>query len=126
MPPNNWDIFQNQIRTLGESMAKNFDEVKGMLNAFDARVRSIETGEAGCQAIVASRLDAAWKKLDEHTSKLNDTEKIVNTQVLVVDKLIDSQKQLKEILRWILGVITTIFIAIFIALATGQAQVIFK
>jgi hypothetical protein len=116
----------SQVNTLGERMDKSFDEVKGMMSAFDERVRAIEKGEAGCQAIVAGRLDAAWKKLDEHTSKLAEIEKIVSDQVLVVANLITSQKQLKEIMRWVLGIFTMILAAVLIALITGQAQVVFK
>jgi hypothetical protein len=125
MPPGS-SAVQAQLNSLGERMEKNFDEVKAMMNGFDARVREIEKGEAGCQALVSGRIDAAWKKLDEHTSSLKEIENIVSQQVLVVTQLIESQRQLKDIFKWVLGIVTAVIIVIFIGLATGQATVIFR
>lgn len=126
MPPTNWELVLIQIKTLGENVDKRIDEVKGMMSSFDERVRGIEKGEIGCQALVAGRLNAAEKKLDEHTSMLADLEKLVANQVLVVSQLIESQKGLNNILKWVLGIFTAVIIVIVIGLATGQAYVVFK
>jgi hypothetical protein len=126
MPPTNWELILAQLKTLGENTNKNFEEVKGMMSSFDERVRGIEKGEAGCQAMVAGRLDAAEKKLNEHTSDLEKLEKLIADQVLLVTKLIESQKQLKVIMNWALGIGTTVLIAVLIMFATGQATVVFK
>jgi hypothetical protein len=126
MAPTNWELVLIQIKTLGESMNKSFDEVKGAMFNFDERVRGIEKSEVGCQAVVSGRLDAAEKKLDEHTSMLADLEKLVANQVLLVSQLIESQKGLNNILKWILGIFTAVIVVIVIGLATGQAQVVFK
>jgi len=126
MTPGNTATLQFELNSLGERMEKNFDEVKAMMNGFDSRVREIEKGEAGCQAIVTSRLDAAWKKLDEHTDSLKDIEKIVQDQLLIVSQLIESQKQIKDILKWVLGIVTAVIVVVVIGLATGQATVVFR
>jgi len=126
MPPSNWDLVLAQLKTLGDNTVKNFDEVKGMMSGFDNRLRGIEKGEAGCQAVVFGKLDSAWKKLDEHTSELNGLEKLIKDQAMVVQDLIASQKQLKVIMNWALGILTAVIIAVLIMFATGQATVVFK
>jgi len=126
MPPDSTAALQSQLNSLGERIEKNFDEVKAMMNGFDSRVREMEKGEAGCQAITSGRIDAAWKKLDEHTKTLEDIEKIVQDQLLIVSQLIESQKQIKDILKWALGIVTAVIVVVVIGLATGQATVVFK
>ena len=126
MPPANWEIVLAQVKTQGESMNNSFDEVKGMMRAFDERMRDIETGEAGCQAFTTGRLDAAWKKLDEHSGDLKDLKTIVSDQVLLVADIIKYQKQIQKFMNWLLGILTTVMMAVLILFATGRAQVIFK
>ena len=126
MTPGSTAALQSQLNSLGERMEKNFDEVKAMMNGFDSRVREMEKGEAGCQTITSGRIDAAWKKLDEHTDSLKDIEKIVQAQLLIVSQLIESQKQIKDILKWVLGIVTAVIVVVVIGLATGQATVVFK
>src|SRR3989304_618818 len=123
MPPTNWELVLDQIKTLGESMTKGFDEVKGAMSKFDDRVRGIEKGEVGCQAVTFGRLGAAEKKLDEHTTDLKDLEELIRAQAMVVTDLIASQKQLKVIMNWVLGIVTAVIIALIIMFATGQATV---
>jgi len=125
MPPGS-SAVQSQLNSLGERMEKNFDEVKVMMNGFDSRVREIEKSEAGCRALISERIDAAWNKLDEHTTTLKEINEIVTKQVLLVTQLIESQRQLKDILKWVLSIITAVIVVIVIGLATGQATVIFR
>jgi hypothetical protein len=126
MPPTNLELVLAQIKTLGETTNKNFIEVKGMMSDFDERVRGIEKLEFVCQAATGGRLDAAEKKLSEHTSDLDKLEELIRSQALVVQDLITSQKQLKVIMNWALGIITAVIIAVLIMFATGQATVVFK
>lgn len=69
--------LQRQIDNLGERMDKSFAELKDMMRSFDERLLSFnerlhnaENREAGCQPILTARLDAAFRKLDEHERKI--------------------------------------------------------
>jgi hypothetical protein len=117
---------QAQITALAEGMNRGFTEVKFMLQGFDERLRSLETREAGCQPIVQTRIDAAWRRLDEHDTKLNQVltlhQKLAQDQILMTSRM----KDLQGILKWVLGVFTGILLSILGALATGQATIVFK
>ena len=109
---------QAQILALSERMDRNFGEVKAMLQGFDERLRSLENREAGCQPMVQSRIDAAWRKLDDHDTKIS----AANTNHL---HLMNQVKNLYSILNWILGILTLIIGAVAVALVTGRAVIQF-
>ena len=66
--------LQVQVDALGERMDKGIDEIKRMLEAFDGRVRAVETREAGCQPILTGRMDAAWRTIDDHEVRIRTVE----------------------------------------------------
>lgn len=111
--------LQAQIFSLGETMQNGFAEMKGMLQGIETRVRAIENHESGCQPLVTSKLDAAWRKLDEHDVTLKD----LKTTVVEISHT-------NRILKWILGVVTSIFTALFAAivlmLVSGQLTLAVK
>ncbi len=105
-------VSQAQLDALGERMDKGFSEIKEMLKGFDERVRGLETREAGCQPILTSRIDAAWRKIDSHETELGRLTK-------VVDKL-------ETVAKWLLGIIAALISALLIAFFTGKIDIIFR
>jgi len=109
----------SQVDLLGERMDKGFSELKEMLIRYEERLRGVETREVGSFAVVGSRLDAAWKKIDDHTEEI----KILSDTLSGVGK---SAVLLETIFKWLLGVVTAVVIAVVIAFATGRIGVVFR
>lgn len=98
---------------------QGFAEIKGMLTSFDERIRGLETREAGCQPLLTARLEAAWRKLDEHDAEIKTLSALVSTQNNQVSTM-------RGIASWALGLLTLILGAVLVALATGKATLIFR
>lgn len=111
---------------LSERMDRGFTELKTMLQGFDERLRGLETREAGCQPIVQARIDAAWKRLDQHDKELQTLLTLHQTLTQGQVNLTNQVRNLQGVLRWILGVFTGILLAVLSAFATGQATIVFK
>jgi hypothetical protein len=62
---------------------------------------------------MSSRLDAAWRKIDDQAVHLIELQRDLA-------QLTASVAVLQNILRWILGIITSLIVAVLIALATGH------
>lgn len=92
--------MQSQINLLSETMQRGFQELKELLQSIEQRVRTIETSEARCQPMVFSKIDAAWRKIDEHEVKLNGHER----KLAEINDLLQSLRQTNKILTW-LGVV---------------------
>ena len=90
-----------------------FLRLDASIRAIDERLRQAENREAGSHPIITSRLDAAWRKIDEHERELAE----LKTDI---QELTHSAKQLTKILSWILGVITFLICSVLGALATGH------
>ncbi|MBI4928315.1 MAG: hypothetical protein HY835_11155 [Anaerolineae bacterium] len=71
--------LQAQIDSLGERMEKGFEEIKALLRGNEERLRSLETREASCQPLIQSRLDAAWRKIDEHEKEIETLTEIAQS-----------------------------------------------
>ena len=115
MPDTTLRGLQEQINTLGTRMDKGFDEIKSIVSGFDKRVRDVELKEANCNPILTAKVDAAWRKLDEHDGVL----KVLDS---AIDNLKDSVSELahtNKILKWILGVMTAVMTAYLIKLLVG-------
>lgn len=72
--------LQRQISALStrlDQVAADVSEIKAMLKDVEARVRKLETYEAGSHPLLESRVDAAWRKLDEHDKRLDNLNQIV-------------------------------------------------
>lgn len=115
------EALQAQINGLGERMENSFLKVERMLDAIEQRMRGLEQREAGCQPLINSRLDAAWKVIDQHTALLDTMQRSIRQTEAAITKLTNTN----DILKWILGVFSAILAALLIALATGQARIVF-
>lgn len=119
MPPTTNSALQAQILALGERLELGLAEIKTMLNRFDERLRALETRESGCQATLTGSISAAWRKIDEHEAALKNLTALVTAQ--------DNQvKTMKSISVWALGLLTLVLCAVLVALATGQATLVFR
>jgi len=115
MPDTTLRGLQEQINSLGTRMEKNFDEIKAIVSGFDKRVRDVELKEANCNPILTAKVDAAWRKLDEHDGKLKDLDDAIDELKKSVSELTHTNK----ILKWILGILTTLMTAYLIKLLVG-------
>jgi FtsZ-binding cell division protein ZapB len=88
------DALQVQINNLGERMDAGFREVKEAIQAFESRVRAVEQQHAGCQPLLQSRIDAAWRKIDEH-----------DTDIKALHQMVTELKQTNRILTWLGGIL---------------------
>jgi hypothetical protein len=93
--------LQTQIDELGGRMDAGFRELKEMFRDFEERVRVSEQREAGCQPVVQARIDAAWRKIDEHTSDI----KCLNDTIKAMTETISALRHTNRILTWLGGVL---------------------
>lgn len=99
-----------------ERIELGFAKLEAAIKVLDDRQRAAENREAGNTPIMSSRLDAAWRKIDDHETSIRDLRQEVS-------KLMQSVIQLLSILRWMLGIFTSLIVAILIALATGHLSI---
>lgn len=93
--------LQAQITALGERMDRGFSELKEILQGMDDRVRRLENNEAGCQPLVNSRLNEAWRQLDQHTNDI----KALNDAFAKLKDTIAELQHANKILTWIGGIL---------------------
>jgi len=108
-------VLQAQINALGESMQSGLGEIKQILQGIEVRVREIENREAGCYPMVNSKVDAAWRRLDEHDVAIVRLREVVGELV-----------HTNRLLGWAAGLVTAVLVVLLGALVTGQATIIFK
>jgi predicted RNase H-like nuclease (RuvC/YqgF family) len=60
-----------------DQIAVGITEIKQMLNGIEERVRALENREAGSHPLMESRIDAAWRKLDEHDQRIKALEEMI-------------------------------------------------
>lgn len=115
-PPavNNNAAVQAQIDSLGETMRAGFSEIKGILQGLDERMRSLERSEAGCYPLINQRLEAL-------NTQLGSLDKQVKEHENMITELVHTNR----VLKWIAGIMTAILTTMLIALATGQAAIVF-
>lgn len=99
-----------------ERIELGFAKLDAAIKVLDDRQRAAENREAGNTPIMSSRLEAAWRKIDDHETSIRDLRQEVS-------KLMQSVIQLLSILRWMLGIFTSLIVAILIALATGHLSI---
>jgi hypothetical protein len=141
VPVSNSEL-QIRINDLATRMDKGFDELKLMLGVVDNRMRDLEKSEAGVHPVIETRLSAAWRKIDEHETKLQDVIKALNDSVSIEDLKAHAARieklenmtsnalliatRLESIAKWLLGIFTAIIIPILLLLLSGKATIIFK
>ena len=72
--------LQRQISELTarvNQIAQDVAEIKTMLREVEARVRALENHEAGAHPLMESRIDAAWRKIEEHDRRMKAIEDVV-------------------------------------------------
>jgi predicted phage-related endonuclease len=99
-----------------ERIEAGFAKLEAAIKVLDDRQRAAENREAGNTPIMSSRLDAAWRKIDDHESDIKELRH-------EVAKLTQSVNQLLSVLRWMLGILSAVTTAILIALATGHLSI---
>lgn len=72
--------LQRQISDLTarlDQVARDVAEIKVTLKAIEDRVRALENHEAGAHPLMESRIDAAWRKLEEHDKRIDALNQVV-------------------------------------------------
>jgi hypothetical protein len=92
--PSQQSALQAQITALGDRMEQGFNKLEQIMTGVEGRVRGLEQREAGCQPIVTARMDAAWKKIDEHEVEINQ----------MSDAIVEL-KQTNRLLTWLGGIV---------------------
>lgn len=89
--------LQRQISDLTtrlEQIGRDVAEIKAMVRALEERVRHIENNEAGAHPIMESRIDAAWRKIEEHDKRIE-----------VINQAIARLEQTNRMLAWLGGIL---------------------
>jgi DNA repair exonuclease SbcCD ATPase subunit len=93
--------LQKLISDLSAQMREGIGEIKVTLKSIDERVRALENNEAGAHPLIDSRIDAAWRKLDEHDKRITTL-----TDTVIEMKQTDAQLQhTKKLLAWLGGLL---------------------
>ena len=111
--------LQAQLDNLGSRMENSFNEIKVMLSGYDVRLRDLEKSNIQVETTTGISMNAAWKRLDEHTDKLIRIEDDIGA-------LKESSKRLNEIFKWLLGIFTVVFTGALMLFISGKATIIFK
>jgi len=85
--------LQKQIAVVSmqiEKIAQDILEIKEKICTLEERMRLIETNQAGSHPLLEAKIDAAWRRLEEHERKLE-----------IVSKLEQSNKML----TWLGGIL---------------------
>ena len=108
-------VVQRQLDDLALRIEKKLDQINETITALDERMRELEKQEAASIPLLNTRVDAVWRKVDEHENNIKDLSKVVN-------ELANTNR----ILKWILGLFTVVLGAVLVGLATGQLIVVMK
>jgi len=93
--------LQKLISDLSAQMREGIGEIKVTLKSIDERVRALENNEAGAHPLIDSRIDAAWRKLDEHDKRITTL-----TDTVIEMKQTDAQLQhTNRLLAWLGGLL---------------------
>lgn len=122
MPPENTYALEAQIHSLEERTVAGFTEIKDMLRSYEERTRAIEKLEAGCQPIVTGRIDAVWRKVDEHETRLETKSQQINS----LEKQVARLATMYTAFVFIGSTLGVSVIALIWAMITGQATVVFR
>ena len=89
--------LQKQISDLSarlNQVAADVLEIKMMLRDIEARVRQLENNEAGSHPLLNSRIDAAWRKIEEHDRRIE-----------YLSQVIAKLDQSNRLLTWLGGIL---------------------
>jgi hypothetical protein len=108
---------QEQIVALGETMQRGFDKIENLLYGMDARVRAIETSQAGSYPLIESRVNAAWRELDSLKSEGVERQKCITD----LEKKVST---MYTILKWLAGSLGGLAVALLWQILTGQIMLV--
>ena len=94
-----------------ETVAAGFSRMEGKIDSIDLRVQAIEKNNIETTVINAARLDAAFKKIDDHDSRLKEVEKLM---------------PVLKLFAWVASILGGSVVILIWSLITGQAQIILK
>ena len=97
------------------NIEKFMAELRDTLKEIAERLSQVEKREISCQAVSSGRIESAHARLDRVEEKVKDLEKIATDLVMT-----------NRILKWMLGIITAIAVAILIALIRGDLLLVAK
>lgn len=89
--------IQRQIGALDmrlSQLCQDIGEIKTMLKNIEERVRALENAEAGAHPLMESRIDAAWRKLEEHDKQID----LLSSSLLKLE-------QSNRLLSWLGGIL---------------------
>ena len=92
--------LQRQITALGARMDEGFRELKEIVRSSESRLRDLENREAACNPIVNAKLDAAWREIDDHETKIRDLNGQYDEHEVAIAKLMQQIK----VMTWIAGI----------------------
>lgn len=104
--------LQKQISDFGarlNQVADGVAEIKRMLQDIEKRVRNLEQSDAGSHPLMQSRIDSAWRKIDEHE---ND----IKTLKAAIARLETSNR----LLAWLGGILGSTVIIWLVTQILGQ------
>ncbi len=110
---------QAQMDTLREEMKSGFAKMEELITRYEERLRGLEQREAGCQPLMVSRLDAAWKKIDSHDARMSALSDDLQ-------KMAETARFLETVAKWLLGIVTAMIIAIAVAALTGRIYIVVR
>ena len=100
--------FQAQLDKLGEKMEAGFRRVEEKVDGYEERVRAVEQKEAGCQPLLSSRIESAWRQIDTNTNDIR-----------AMKETIAELRQANRLLSWIGGLLGSTLIAWLIGQLLG-------
>ena len=102
MPPSQ----SAQIEELKQIFGSQFGELKALLSEISDRVRSIELNAAGFEPQIVSKIDAAFRRIDDHASRLTSLEQ----ETKLINQSLIELKQTNKIISWIGGLLASTLI----------------
>lgn len=72
--------LQRQISELAgevKQIGGNVTDIKAVVQRLDDRIGDVEKNDAGAHPVMESRIEAAWRKIDEHSKQIDSIKDIV-------------------------------------------------
>lgn len=109
---------QAQLSQLGQRLDKGFDEIKRMLSSFEERLRDLEKSEARDHTLIGTRLDAAWKMIDQHENDIKALTQLIQEQTQLIASI-------EMIGKWFIGIVTALIVALLVGVISGKIRLVF-
>jgi len=111
--PQSVDALEERLNGIETITREGFKRLEDLIQSIEARLRAIETSATTKLAVVETRLDAAWDKIDDH-------------EVAVKEFRHEAEqiKILKGLLGWILSAFGILVISLLWAIFTHQIEIV--